>query len=157
MLRILFLTAALLAAHSLQAETPENAQSPFAQALFGQLETLSLAPRLDEDGDIIFQKENRTYVLIFDAQDPGFMLLALPNIWSIDSEEERARVRGVMESVNTRAKLARLLERGDKVWVIAEAVYAEPGHAVPMLERLISMVDNAVALFGMKMLSKEMD
>ena len=157
MLRILFLTVALLAAHTLQAETAENAESPFVQALFTQLEALSLAPRLDEDGDIVFQKENRTYVLIFDPKDPGFMLLALPNIWSIDSEEERARVREAIASVNERAKLARLLERGDKIWVIAEAVYAEPGHAVPMLERLIGTVDNAVALFGMKMLSKEMD
>lgn len=66
--------------------------------------------REDEDGDFMFRYERRTMLLIFDASDPTFLWLRLPNFHCYPAGDDamEARVAEALNMVNGRCKLVKL-------------------------------------------------
>ncbi len=82
-------------------------------------------PRIDDDGDVVFRCEGRTFVLTTDERDPTFFRLLLPNFWEIESEEEHLRALMVGNQVNAQMKVVKILIVKQNVWASVE-LFIEP-------------------------------
>lgn len=80
---------------------------------------------IDDDGDLIFKQEGRTYVLIIDEKDPDFLRLAFPNFWTIESEDERKRATHAAMLATAKTKVAKVYLAGDNTWAAIET-FAKP-------------------------------
>ena len=103
-------------------------------------------PSIDEDGDILFKKEGRSYFIIIGKNDTSFMQLLLPNIWSIDSETERAQVAEAISYANRRTKVAKAYISGARnQWVSigVETFFEDPTHFGPLFPRMMNAISTA--------------
>jgi len=108
-------------------------------------------PEIDEDGDVRFKREGKTYFINVDAADTASFRLVLANIWPIDSEEERAEARIAMDHCNALAKVAKAYMVRDDVWVAIETFIAKPEDFKVIFERSLSAMDHGVGLFARRM------
>lgn len=107
-------------------------------------------PDIDNDGDIRFKKEGRTYYIIVDNKDLQFFRIVLPSYWKIESDEERARVLVAIDVANSSSKVAKTYTVGDQVWSAIEILVAQPEDFKPVFERAIVLLDNAMTTFVKK-------
>lgn len=109
-------------------------------------------PELDEDGDIVFKREGATFLIIISEKDPNFFMLALANIWKIESEEELVKAIVSANQANDKSKVAKTyITETQKVWVSVEAFLDEPTDFKKVFDRSLRAIDNAVAVFVEKM------
>lgn len=108
-------------------------------------------PEIDEDGDVRFKREGKTYFINADAEDAICFRLVLANIWPIESEEERDQVRLAMDHCNSMAKVAKAYMVRDDVWVAIETFIAKPEDFRTIFDRSLSALDHGVGLFANKM------
>ena len=83
------------------------------------------APQRDSDGDVAFKYEGRFYVVVIDEADPMFFRLIFPNFWSIDDEEERARVAAASLEACRSTKVAKVFPVQDNTWASVE-LFVDP-------------------------------
>ena len=69
-------------------------------------------PKIDEDGDLVFKSEGKGVYIAADPNDADYVRILMPNIWTIDSEEERDLVARVCSSVNKSVKVAKVFAVG---------------------------------------------
>jgi hypothetical protein len=105
------------------------------------------ASSVDEDGDVIFKYEGRTYTLIVDDDDPTFFLLARPNIWSIESPLERVRAEAAALGLNGQIKGVKIYVTDDDVWVNCEQFYDPVEDCKPTFLRALRGVQFGEKLF----------
>lgn len=105
------------------------------------------ASSVDEDGDVNFKYEGRTYCLIVDDDDPTFFLLSRPNIWSIDSPLERVRAEAAALGLSGRIKGVKVYVTDDDVWVSCEQFYDPIDDCRPSFMRALRGVQFGVKLF----------
>ncbi len=108
-------------------------------------------PEVDDDGDIRFMSEGKTYFIAVDEEDTECFRLVLANIWEIESEEERQRVYVAMDHCNATAKVAKAYMVRDNVWVGIESFIAEPKDFELIFKRSMSALGHGVALYVGKM------
>lgn len=108
-------------------------------------------PEIDEDGDVRFKREGKTYFINVDPADPMCFRLVLANIWPIESEEERGKVRVAMDHCNAQAKVAKAYMVRDNVWVAIETFIPEPQDFEAIFKRSLSALDYGVMLYAKKM------
>lgn len=109
------------------------------------------APKIDGDGDIIFKREGRTYVIIIDEKDEMFFRIVFPNFWSIDSEEERRKVYEAAVYATAETKVAKVFPVGDNVWATVELFCSPPVAFQLVFERSLGAVMSSVRVFTDKM------
>jgi hypothetical protein len=63
-------------------------------------------PSIDEDGDVQFKQEGRMYYIGVSEDDPEYFRVVLPNIWRIESEQERIQVLVAADAVTATTKVA---------------------------------------------------
>ena len=114
-------------------------------------------PQVDEDGDVIFRCESRTYVLIQDERDPTFVRLLLPNFWAIESEEEHLRALMTANQVNAKMKIVKLVMVRRSVWASIELLIDSPAHFVNVFNRCVQIIPDPTREFrqAMQQLSDE--
>ncbi len=138
---LLFLTIGLSC--SLSAQTESDLQTLY----LGVLEQISLEGRVDGDGDVQFEYEDKTYFLEVNESDTEFYRLAMPNIWPIESELERLKVLKAVNEVNKTKKVAKAYVVNDNVWIAVEMFIPKPDTFISSLERQINVIQQSVELF----------
>lgn len=131
------------------APTKEQLQALYSDFLRGE----GYKPEIDKDGDVAFKKEGRTYFIDVGAaqKDPQYFRMALPNIWPIESAEERAKVLAAVDYTNMRAKVCKIHTVGDNVWVSIELFVNTPADFKGIFTRSLNAIDGSTAVFARKM------
>ena len=109
------------------------------------------APKVDEDGDIVFKCEGKTYVILVEDKDAEFFRLAYPNFWSIDSEAERAKVAEASLHATTQTKVVKVFPIKDNTWAAIEMFCSPPEAFKPVFQRSLSALRSGVEAFRSKM------
>lgn len=108
-------------------------------------------PSVDKDGDVVFKYEGHTYFVDVHNKDPEFFMIALANIWPIESEEERVKVMAAADYVNREAKAAKVSTKEDDVWVTVEMFVAQPEDFKGIFERALDAIGTGVDYFVKEM------
>jgi len=106
------------------------------------------APKVDNDGDIVFKREGLTYILFVSEDDEEFVRLDLPNVWEIESLGERQLVMTAAAEVNRQVKVAKVVPMGDNVWVSAQLLVDPIENVVKVLPRAMNVLSLAVREFA---------
>lgn len=104
-------------------------------------------PKVDKDGDVLFYVDDRTYFIDVHEKDVEFFMVALANIWPIESATERAKVLKAVSEVNANAKGAKVYMKEDDVWVTLEMFVADPRDYSLVFDRVMESIDQAVDMF----------
>jgi hypothetical protein len=109
------------------------------------------APNIDDDGDLVFKFEGRTYCLIVNEDDTMFYRLVFPNFWPIESEEERANVEIASLAVCKDTKVAKVFAVRDNVWASIELFCHKPSSFTGVFRRSLGALQTAANSFRQKM------
>jgi hypothetical protein len=113
-------------------------------------------PSVDEDGDVKFKREGYTLYIGVDPEDAGFFRVFLPNIWEIESDEERVRVLFAIDHANRDTKVTKVYLTTDSldVWISTELFVAKPEDFEGVFKRAVEAIDHARQEFVDKMNEK---
>jgi len=108
-------------------------------------------PKLDEEGDIVFKSEGKTYVLFASTGDEQLFRLGALWIWPIESEEERQRALAAAADATCTLKVAKVYPVHDNIWVTVEMLFEQPEHFRGVFLRALSLVQAGVNRFNEQM------
>jgi len=108
-------------------------------------------PSVDSDGDVVFKREGKTYLIIVDEKDKSFFRIILPNFWKIEDDNERLRILEACDYANSFSKVAKIHTVKDNVWAVVELFLAKPQDFEPVFERSCRALDHALSNFADKM------
>lgn len=108
-------------------------------------------PSIDEDGDVVFKREGRSYFISVSEKDPEYFRVVLPNFWSIESEEERAKVLAAANWSNNRSKVSKIYTVKDNTWASIELFIKDPKDFKKVFARSMSALGNGADTFTKKM------
>ncbi len=115
------------------------------------------SPKVDEDGDVSFKREGRTFYIIVDEKDLEFFRIVYPNFWPIESDDERDMVALAASYANRRTKVAKAYIDGDDTWIAAEIYIAEPGDFGRWVPRMMNAIQTALDHFKARVRELEGD
>ncbi len=115
------------------------------------LEEEGFRPKVNDDGDVIFKYEGKTYVVQFDEDDQYFIRVILPNFWVLESDTEKAIATKTAYEITRQIKVAKVFSVGDRMWSSAELFFPNEESIKPLFDRILSVVSEAAALFARKM------
>lgn len=78
------------------------------------------APKIDNDNDVVFKYEGKTFLISIDEQDEQYFRLIFPNFWSVSDTTELSKALKVANDVNSSIKVATVIIVKDHVWAVAE-------------------------------------
>lgn len=128
-----------------------NTKQESTQLMLDWLGNEGYRPSLDRDGDLVFKREGKSYLILFEEGDPMFMRLIFPNFWSIDSEAERAPIAQACTLASANTKVAKVFPVGDNVWASIELFCTSVGQFQGVFERSLSALGSAVERFVREM------
>lgn len=102
---------------------------------------------VDEDGDVVFKREGKTYFIGVDAEDPQFFRVVYPNFWEIESFEEHVRVLIAADVSNNRSKVSKVFIVEENTWGSVELFVERPEDFKAVFYRCLAAVDNGVKNF----------
>jgi hypothetical protein len=146
----LLLIAWIVPATQAGAQNTSDKKKELQRLYVGFLTDEGYKPEIDSDGDVRFKYEGKTYFIQVTEADPEFFRLVLANIWSIDSETERAQVMTALDYSNARSKVTKAHSVKDNVWVCVELFVADPADFKGVFKRSLSALQNGVANFVTK-------
>jgi hypothetical protein len=109
------------------------------------------APKIDDDGDVIFKCEGRVYFIDVAEKDETFFRLIFPNFWSIESEAERQKVSQAALHATVQTKVAKVFPVGDNTWASIEMFCSPPEAFQPVFRRCLRALQASVENFREKM------
>lgn len=107
----------------------------------------NLFSKVDEDGDIQFKYDDKTFFLDVDQKDPNFFRLVLANIWPIESEEERERALQAMDIANRKVKVAKMYMVQDNIWVCVEGFQYKSDDYEAYFDRSLDVIVRCVKYY----------
>jgi hypothetical protein len=121
----------------------------------GELQSLYLeiltgsgyAPVLDEDGDVRFRHEGKSYFIEVCENDPLFFRVVHPNFWEIESEEERVCVVHAANAVNGDVSGAKIFELRDDTWCSVELFLPSQEAFASVFDRCLLVIQQVVYQF----------
>ena len=146
-LSILLLFAwSCLAVHAqeMRIYTAEDLQAMYTE----HLAELGLDAAVDDDGDVVFRFEGKTFMLRVDELDPWCFRVVLANIWSIESEADHPLAYRAMERTNALSKVAKAYLVEDQVWLSAENLLPKPEDHRAVLGRSMEALVQALWIFA---------
>ncbi|MEZ6067482.1 MAG: YbjN domain-containing protein [Planctomycetaceae bacterium] len=108
-------------------------------------------PHVDEDGDVVFKAEGRTYFIGVNEKDPEFFRLVFPFFWEIESEAERTKAFSACNHANLETKVAKVFVVKDNTWASVELFVQSPEDFKPLFKRSLSAIKVSVDSFAEKM------
>jgi len=132
-----------------QMESSEKAMSKSDRiaVILEHIRTEGFVPSIDDDGDILFKCEGRSYFVILDENDEQFYRIAFPNFWSIDDDAERERVIHAASQATTKTKVAKIFPVKDDTWASVELFLSGPEEFSAVFSRSLSALQSAVRTF----------
>lgn len=128
-----------------------NHITPAIESLLQHLQAEGYQASIDADGDITFRFEGMSYALCFDAEDPQFAKLILPNVWSLDTPDELQRALAALDEVNRRVKLVKGHTLRGQVWFCIEMLLADQGEWRSFVSRAMRAIAHAASMFAAEM------
>ncbi|MES3024804.1 MAG: hypothetical protein V4857_24810 [Pseudomonadota bacterium] len=121
------------------------------QTLLDHFQTEGFRAELDSDGDIRFKCEGLSFVLCFDAKDPGFGKLILANVWEIETPAELQLALTVLDNINRKVKVVKGHTQRDQVWFTVELWFDEQTRWTEYLQRAVRGLGHALTMFAAQM------
>lgn len=128
----------------------ENAETTVSarEAMVKLLQLEGCKPRLDADGDIVFELRELTFLLLFDAREPEYIRLLLPNFCAVGTDAERAAAYEAANLSNATSKAAKVtIERG-QTHAAVETFVASAYHVLPVLLRCAGALEHGARSFA---------
>lgn len=154
-MRVLGATMAFLLVSSAPAnpqDVPEEVTKSSLQNMYTTYLTAEgYRPEIDSDGDIEFKHEGKVCYIIIDESDPQFFRLVMPNVWPIESEEERQKVLVATDYSNAKTKVAKAYIYNDNVWICVELFVAKPEDFKGTFSRSVGALQEGLGFFVEKM------
>src|SRR5712671_6198274 len=104
-------------------------------------------PKLDEDADVVFKCEGRTYILFSEEKDQNYFRLAFPAFWEIESADEEDQAREAMNDLNAKMKVMKLFIVRDNVWASVEMFLSPIASFKPVFARSLALLQQGVNEF----------
>jgi hypothetical protein len=105
------------------------------------------APKIDDDGDVVFKFEGRGYFLAVDEEDEAFFRLVFPNFWSIESDYEREKVASAALRATAMTKVAKVFPVRDDTWASIEMFCSPPEVFKTVFRRSLTALQAGVENF----------
>lgn len=102
---------------------------------------------IDQDGDVQFRYNDRTYFIEVNEDDNEFFRVVLPNIWPIESVSEGLAVVQACDEVNRTMKCAKAYVTNDDVWIAVELFVARPDAFKGVFTRCMSAIEQGLETF----------
>ncbi|HOI00363.1 MAG TPA: hypothetical protein PLE85_07430 [Bacteroidales bacterium] len=134
-----------------QGKSKEYSKKQLQQMYVNFLKDEGYKPEVDDDGDVKFKREGRTYFILVQETDMEFFTIILPNIWEIESEEERAKVIVACDASNAKTKVTKVYSFKDNVWVTVELFIRQPEDFKGVFARAMNAIDSGAGNFVSKM------
>ncbi len=123
-----------------------------AQFYLDFLRNFGLEPRLDDDGDVVFQKDGMVFVLMAEERDPRFFRLLMPAFWKVDSDLERARALEAINEISLKYKISKLAIVRERVVAMAELWMDLKRDLADEFDRITSSLHISVRQFYLRMI-----
>lgn len=125
------------------------------EVILEHIKSEGYVPSIDDDGDILFKCEGRSYYVILDENDEQFYRLVFPNFWTIESDEERERVIRAAVQASAKTKVAKIFPVKDDTWASIELFLSGPEEFSGVFARSLSALQSAVRTFRESIQSEE--
>lgn len=86
----------------------------------GYLREEGYCPNVDNDGDVMFKVQGATLFLMDDENDETFLKIWLPQFWSLDDDQERAKAHFVSNKLNKEYKCGKIFLHNDNTHAVCE-------------------------------------
>ena len=106
----------------------------------------NLTASIDKDGDVVFKRDGKTWIIFIDDADPTFFRIALPNFWPIEDEDERQRAFAACSHASCAVKVAKVFVVNDNIWASAELLLPD-GDWTAIFDRCLDTLDLVVSSF----------
>ena len=106
---------------------------------------------IDEDGDQHFKSQTCNFYILNPKEDTMFLHIILPNIWSIDSEEERANAMQVANELNMNRKALKVFITPSNTILTVEMFIDSTPDVEDFMERILDILITGRQLFAQKM------
>jgi hypothetical protein len=132
---------------------PQPTKAQLQQLYVAYLSAEGYRPEVDDDGDVSFKSEGRSYFIGVDDKDSSFFRVCLPNIWTIESTEERAKVLAAADFATGDTKVSKIFTVSSykNVWACTELFVARPEDFKGVFNRGMSALQHAREAFVNKM------
>lgn len=108
------------------------------------LATEGFRPNIDEDGDIFFKYEGKTLVVDSYENDQAFIRVMLPNVWTIESDDERNKAYRCTSITTREYKLAKVfVTPNDDVSLSIELLLPSEQDFINIFGRCLSIITSA--------------
>lgn len=129
-------------------ERAKMSRAQMQQMYSDYLKAEGYKPELDQDGDVVFKREGKTFFIQVSDQDQNYFRLVLPNFWTIESPAERAKVMIAADKTNSLSKAAKVFTTANNnVWVSVEIFVNDPRDFKAIFPRAASALDNGYSNF----------
>lgn len=109
------------------------------------------APKIDDDGDVIFKYEGGTFLILLDDKDEEYFKLVYPAFWPIETEHERLKALRVAFDATANTKVAKVYIIKDNAWAAIEMFCDPPETVKPVFARCLSALRTVVRTFKEEM------
>lgn len=127
------------------------------QQLEAFLQAEGFRPSLDDDHDILFKYEGKTFFIIAEEEDASYYQVLLPNFWPIESDLEHRQAYIAAAHANQVSKVAKVYPVDDNVWASAELFSFETAGVQSILMRACTALLNGAHNFKEKMQALNLD
>ncbi len=95
---------------------------------------------VDEDGDLHFKYQMCNFYIMNPHNDKLFLQVMLPNIWSIDSEEERTNALIVANKLNMQRKALKVFITQESTILTVEMFIDNTPDVEDFMERILNIL-----------------
>ncbi len=110
-----------------------------------------LIHNIDEDGDLHFKYQMCNFFILNPQEDDQFLHIILPNIWSIESEEERMNALKVANELNMGRKVLKVVVGESNTTLTVEMFIDQTPDVEDFMERLLDILIEGRQLFAKRM------
>ena len=109
------------------------------------------APKMDDEGDVVFKFEGGNYLIMVDENDDEFFRLVYPGFWEVEDDAERAKITQAALHATGSTKVAKFFIVRDNTWGVLELFCAPPEAFKTVFHRSMNALRAGVQVFKEKM------
>ena len=110
------------------------------------LSSIGVKVKEGNETSISFESNNLQYLFLTDSSDPYYFRLILPNI-AIVTDENTSKINQVVNSSNTKFKVAKSFIIDDKVWVSVEQFVYSRENINELFNRSLNLLETFMSDF----------
>ena len=104
-------------------------------------------PVIDDDGDVRFKSEGKTYYIFPNENDSAYFSLYYLNFWEIESINERRLALDAANVATKKSKCAKVFLTTNETCAGVELIFESPDDFVNVFSRAMQMLNHGVDVF----------